>query len=112
MNNRDQEHRTECGCRKGVQEAAGAGTDFEFSKNPAAENRTDKTKENICQAAESAAPSDLSGEPAGNEAQEDPAEESAVDNDAENLVDEKQGCEQFGHTNSVIELAGIFEEKV
>jgi hypothetical protein len=87
-----------CGCER-VEEAAAENS--ELGENPSADQGADQTKDYIADAAEAAATGDLTSEPSGDEADEDPADESATVFDDDGLGREKIRKENSGHEASL-----------
>jgi hypothetical protein len=74
------------GGREGVNETAGASADFQFAENPSAKHGTNEAEENVGQATVAAAARDFSGEPPGNETEQNPANEAAINDYAKDLI--------------------------
>ena len=63
----DEDDRAECRRRKRIQKTA--AKDSKFSKHPAANERTNQTENDVCDAAEAAAARQFSGKPPGEQAE-------------------------------------------
>src|SRR5579859_206000 len=96
--NDEQDGANGCGGER-IKPAGVAGANFELAENPAAEDGADESEKNVGEAAVAAAARDFSGETSGDEAEKNPTDETAVNDDAENLIhvnQEKKGGEHAG----------------
>src|ERR1700730_17151269 len=100
MDDGDEDHSTDRRSGEAVEEAA--AQDVQFEEDPATQNRADQTENDVCDATIARAARDFSGEPAGDQADQYPADQALLPLDHNDSILEKmqEKCREHSASSS------------
>ena len=112
VNDNDEQHGADGRGGERVEPAAVARADFKFAENPPAKDGTNQAEKNVSETAVAAASRDFSRQPTGDEAEQNPADETAINDDAKDLIHVKQEKGSGEHGGSLFVLVWAVVESV